>query len=77
MSLIGIWQVRNRIETGYSGFSTVFDKSLYYAQAASVLAKLEGKRDFRELWNLMDRKVNEHSARFRNGSNICEKRGLD
>ncbi|MGO9116708.1 MAG: ArnT family glycosyltransferase [Desulfomonilaceae bacterium] len=65
MSLIGIWQIRNRIETGYSGFSTVFDKSLYYAQAASVLAKLEGKRDFRELWNLMDRKVNEHSARFR------------
>ena len=65
MSLIGIWQIRNRVETGYSGFSTVFDKSLYYAQAASVLAKLEGKSDFRELWNLMDRKVNEHSARFR------------
>ncbi len=65
MSLIGVWQVRNRVETGYSGFSTVFDKSLYYAQAASVLAKLEGKHDFRELWNLMDRKVSEHSAGFR------------
>jgi 4-amino-4-deoxy-L-arabinose transferase-like glycosyltransferase len=67
MSLIGIWQIRNRVETGYSGFSTVFDRSLYYAQAASVMAKLEGKSDFRESWNLMDRKVkvNEHSARFR------------
>ncbi len=64
MCLIGIWQIRNRVETGYSGFSTVFDKSLYYAQAASVMAKLEGKTDFRELWNLLDRKVNEHSARF-------------
>jgi hypothetical protein len=30
-----------------------------------VMAKLEGKSDFRESWNLMDRKVNEHSARFR------------
>ncbi len=64
MSLLGIWQIRNKIETEYSGFSTVFDKSLYYAQAASVMAKLEGKRDFRELWNLMDRNLNEHSARF-------------
>ena len=64
MSLIAAWQIRNRAETGYSGFSTIFDKSLYYAQAASVLAKLEGKKDFRELWGSMEKKVNEHSSQL-------------
>jgi 4-amino-4-deoxy-L-arabinose transferase-like glycosyltransferase len=64
MSLIAAWQIRNRVETGYSGFSTVFDKSLYYAQAASVLAKLEGKSDFRQLWGSMEKKVNERSSQL-------------
>lgn len=64
MSLIAAWQIRNRAETGYWGFSTIFDKSLYYAQAASVLAKLEDKSDFRELWGLMEKKVAEHSSQF-------------
>jgi 4-amino-4-deoxy-L-arabinose transferase-like glycosyltransferase len=62
MSLIVAWQIRNMAETGYPGFSTTFDKSLYYAQAASALAKVEDKRDFRELWGLMEKKVNEHSS---------------
>jgi len=61
MSLIGLWQIRNRVETGYSGFSTLFDKSLYYAQAASVLAVTEGKSDFREMWGQMERRANEYS----------------
>jgi 4-amino-4-deoxy-L-arabinose transferase-like glycosyltransferase len=64
MSLIAAWQIRNRAETGYSGFSTTFDQSLYYAQAASVLAKLEHKSDFRQLWGLMEKKVAEHSSQF-------------
>jgi len=43
MSLVGLWQVRNRIETGYFGFSTTFTDSLYYGQAAAVIAEKEGK----------------------------------
>lgn len=64
MSLIAAWQIRNRAETGYQGFSTTFDNSLYYAQAASVLAELEGKSDFRELWGFLEKKVNEHASPF-------------
>ena len=62
MSLIAVWQIRNMAEAGYSGFSTIFDKSLYYAQGASALAKMEDKSDFRELWGLMEKKINEHSS---------------
>lgn len=40
--IIGLWQVRNYRETGYSGFSSVFDYNLYCYQAASVLAVREG-----------------------------------
>jgi len=64
MSLIAAWQIRNRAETGYGGFSTAFDTSLYYVQGASVLAKLEGKSDLSELWDVMTRKANEHSAQL-------------
>jgi 4-amino-4-deoxy-L-arabinose transferase-like glycosyltransferase len=39
---LAAWQVRNRVETGYRGFSAVSDLNLYLYQGASVLAKVEG-----------------------------------
>jgi Dolichyl-phosphate-mannose-protein mannosyltransferase len=38
---LAAWQMRNWIETGYSGFSSVVEKNLYFYQAAAVTAKLE------------------------------------
>jgi len=38
MGLTGLWQVRNKIETGYSGFSGISSINLYFDSAASVLA---------------------------------------
>lgn len=35
---IGLWQLRNKVTTGYSGFSSVFTEDLYCCSAASVLA---------------------------------------
>jgi 4-amino-4-deoxy-L-arabinose transferase-like glycosyltransferase len=40
--IIGLWQLRNYRETGYSGFSSVADYDLYCHHAASVLAIHEG-----------------------------------
>lgn len=42
IGLIGIWQIRNKIETGYPGFSAAAEESLYYWDAASVLAVANG-----------------------------------
>ncbi len=36
--LTGLWQVRNKIETGYSGFSTIASQNMYFCLAGSVLA---------------------------------------
>lgn len=43
MSLIGAWQVRNEVQTGYSGFSAVPDVNLYFYLGAATLASIEGK----------------------------------
>ncbi len=40
--LIGAWQIRNSVKTGYSGFSAISDINLYYYLGASVLAAEEG-----------------------------------
>ena len=40
--LLGAWQVRNAIETGYSGFSSIVEKNLYFYQSAEVTAELHG-----------------------------------
>ncbi len=37
--LIGAWRVRNFLETGYSGFSSIADTNLYYFNAGEVLAQ--------------------------------------
>lgn len=39
--LIGAWQVRNHVETGYSGFTSLSDTQLYTYNAAGVLAHRE------------------------------------
>jgi hypothetical protein len=41
MGLTGLWQLRNRLEAGYPGFSAISDISMYYYQGASVLAVQE------------------------------------
>lgn len=38
LGLTGLWQVRNKIELGYSGFSSISSLDLYFYLAASVLA---------------------------------------
>ncbi len=38
VTLTGLWQVRNKIETGYSGFSAIATDNLYFISAGSVLA---------------------------------------
>ena len=38
LGLTSLWQVRNKIETGYSGFSSIATIYLYFYSAASVLA---------------------------------------
>jgi hypothetical protein len=38
MSLTGVWQARNQLETGYSGFSAISSINMYYYLATSVLA---------------------------------------
>ena len=38
VGLTGLWQVRNKIETGYSGFSAIASDNMYFILAASVLA---------------------------------------
>jgi hypothetical protein len=41
LPLIGLWQVRNKLETGYSGFSSIVEKNLYFYQSAEVSAEVE------------------------------------
>ncbi len=39
MGSVGIWQVRNYVKTGYSGFAAVSDYNLYCYNGVSVIAK--------------------------------------
>jgi hypothetical protein len=39
--LLAGWQIRNRFETGYSGFSSIVEKNLYFYQSAEVTAELK------------------------------------
>ncbi len=38
LGLTGLWQVRNKVESGYSGFSAIASDNMYFIGAASVLA---------------------------------------
>lgn len=38
---LAAWQIRNRIETGYSGFTSISDVNLYFNSAADVTARLK------------------------------------
>jgi 4-amino-4-deoxy-L-arabinose transferase-like glycosyltransferase len=38
---LAAWQLRNKIETGYSGFSSIVEQNLYFYQSAEVTAELD------------------------------------
>src|SRR5208282_468120 len=38
VGLTGLWQVRNKVEIGYSGFSAIAGDNIYFISGASVLA---------------------------------------
>ena len=38
--LLAAWQMRNRLETGYSGFSSTVEQNLYFFQSAEITAEL-------------------------------------
>jgi len=38
---LAVWQLRNRIETGFSGFSSIVARNLYFYQAAEVEARVQ------------------------------------
>lgn len=40
---LAAWQIRNRIETGYSGFSSISDVNLYFLTSAEVTARAENR----------------------------------
>ncbi|WP_263360107.1 glycosyltransferase family 39 protein [Acidicapsa ligni] len=40
LPLLVLWQVRNGIETGYHGFSSIVEKNLYFYQSAEITAEL-------------------------------------
>jgi Dolichyl-phosphate-mannose-protein mannosyltransferase len=40
---LAAWQVRNRVETGFGGFSSIVARNLYFYQAAEVEARAEHK----------------------------------
>ena len=57
---IGLWQVRNSVQTGYRGFSAIREHNLYLYLGASVLAANEGNSftDVRDrLDNTLDQKM--------------------
>jgi 4-amino-4-deoxy-L-arabinose transferase-like glycosyltransferase len=37
---LAAWQLRNKVETGYSGFSSIVEQNLYFYQSAEVAAEL-------------------------------------
>jgi hypothetical protein len=41
LPLLAAWQIRNVVETGYHGFSSIVEKNLYFFQSAGVTAQLQ------------------------------------
>jgi 4-amino-4-deoxy-L-arabinose transferase-like glycosyltransferase len=41
LPLLAAWQLRNKVETGYSGFSSIVEQNLYFYQSAEVTAELD------------------------------------
>jgi len=39
--LLAAWQLRNKIETGYGGFSSIVEQNLYFFQSAELTAELQ------------------------------------
>jgi hypothetical protein len=49
MGLIVGWQARNKIETGYTGFSAISDQNLYFYVGGGILAKKNGVKPSEQL----------------------------
>lgn len=43
MSVLGIWQVRNKVAANYAGFSTTSEIVLYFYHAGAVIAQQQGR----------------------------------
>lgn len=52
MAMIVVWQARNKIETGYSGFSAISDQNLYFYVGGAILAEKNGVRFSEQLENM-------------------------
>jgi 4-amino-4-deoxy-L-arabinose transferase-like glycosyltransferase len=52
MGIIAVWQARNRIETGYSGFSAISDQNLYFYVGGGILAEKKGIDKVDQLANM-------------------------
>jgi len=52
MGIIAVWQVRNKIETGYGGFSAITDQNLYFYVGGGILAKINGIEKEEQLKNM-------------------------
>jgi hypothetical protein len=49
MGIIVVWQARNKIETGYSGFSAISDQNLYFYVGGGIIAKNNGVKPSEQL----------------------------
>ncbi|MDR3774489.1 MAG: hypothetical protein P4L26_14125 [Terracidiphilus sp.] len=43
---LAIWQIRNKVETGYGGFSSARELNLYFTNAVGITARLEHRNYF-------------------------------
>ena len=59
MTPIALWQVRNFVQTGYRGFSSIGDRNLYSYLGASVLAASE-RRPYADVRRRLDDELDQH-----------------
>jgi len=62
VSPLYLWQLRNKIETGYTGFCSIQESHLYYWHASSVLSA-KYKLHFREVWDYIPAKINNEISK--------------
>jgi hypothetical protein len=59
---LAAWQIRNWVETGYSGFSSVREMNLYFFVAADLIARLEHRPYFEVRKELGFTEITNHSG---------------
>jgi 4-amino-4-deoxy-L-arabinose transferase-like glycosyltransferase len=58
MTPVYLWQLRNQIQTGYAGISSVKEVNLYYWHGSAILTATE-KIEYRESWNKLEEKISQ------------------